>query len=53
MNKMSNRKQPFIYLLLIAQLVLTLSRVSVEFIRGWILLHLGMRINVSLINKTK
>ncbi|MBQ9469584.1 MAG: peptidase domain-containing ABC transporter [Bacteroidales bacterium] len=40
----------FIYLVLIAQLVLTLSRVAVEFIRGWILLHLGTRINVSLIS---
>jgi ATP-binding cassette subfamily B protein len=45
-----NRNIGFIYLVLIAQLVLTLSRVSVEFIRGWILLHLGTRINVSLIS---
>lgn len=45
-----NRNIAFIYLVLIAQLVLTLSRVSVEFIRGWILLHLGTRINVSLIS---
>jgi ATP-binding cassette subfamily B protein len=40
----------FIYLVLIAQLVLTLSSTSVEFIRGWILLHLGTRINISLIS---
>lgn len=45
-----NRNISFIYLVLIAQMVLTLSRVSVEFIRGWILLHLGTRINVSLIS---
>jgi ATP-binding cassette subfamily B protein len=45
-----NRNIGFIYLVLIAQLVLTLSRVSVEFIRGWILLHLGTRINISLIS---
>ena len=45
-----NRDIAFIYLVLIAQLVLTLSRVSVEFIRGWILLHLGARINISLIS---
>lgn len=45
-----NRNIGFIFLVLIAQLVLTLSRVSVEFIRGWILLHLGTRINVSLIS---
>lgn len=40
----------FIYLVLIAQLVLTLSTTSVEFIRGWILLHLGTRINIALIS---
>ncbi|HCT29362.1 MAG TPA: ABC transporter ATP-binding protein [Bacteroidales bacterium] len=45
-----NRNIGFIYLVLIAQLVLILSRVSVEFIRGWILLHLGTRINISLIS---
>ena len=45
-----NRNIGFIYLVLIAQLILTLSRVSVEFIRGWILLHLGTRINISLIS---
>lgn len=45
-----NRNIAFIYLVLIAQLVLTLSRISVEFIRGWILLHLGTRINISLIS---
>ena len=45
-----NRNIGFIYLVLIAQLVLTLSRVSVEFVRGWILLHLGTRVNVSLIS---
>ncbi len=45
-----NRNISFIYLVLIAQLVLTLSRVSVEFIRGWILLHLGTRINVALVS---
>ena len=45
-----NRNISFIYLVLIAQLVLTLSRVTVEFIRGWILLHLGTRINISLIS---
>lgn len=40
----------FIYIVLIAQLVLTLSSSSVEFIRGWILLHLGTRINIALIS---
>jgi ATP-binding cassette subfamily B protein len=40
----------FIYLILIAQLTLTLSSSTVEFIRGWILLHLGTRINIALIS---
>ncbi|MCY1634604.1 peptidase domain-containing ABC transporter [Marinifilum sp. D737] len=40
----------FIYLVLIAQLVLFISRMSVEFIRSWILLHISTRINISLIS---
>jgi len=46
----SNRNIDFVYLVLIAQLVLTLSSSAVEFIRGWILLHLGSRINIALIS---
>lgn len=40
----------FIYLVLIAQLVLFISRMSVDFIRSWILLHISTRINISLIS---
>ncbi|MTK52081.1 peptidase domain-containing ABC transporter [Paludibacter sp.] len=40
----------YIYLVLAAQLMLTFSSAAVEFIRGWILLHLGVRINISLIS---
>lgn len=40
----------FIWLVLIAQMVLALSTASVNFIRSWILLHLGARINISLIS---
>jgi ATP-binding cassette subfamily B protein len=40
----------FIYLVLIAQVVLSLSRMSVNFIRGWILLHISTRINISIIS---
>lgn len=40
----------FIYLVLLAQLVLLISRMSVELIRRWILLHISTRINVSLIS---
>lgn len=45
-----NQDISFIYLILLAQLTLTLSNASVEFIRGWILLHLGTRINIALIS---
>lgn len=40
----------FIYLVLLAQLVLFISRMSVEFIRSWILLHISTRINISIIS---
>jgi len=46
----NNQDLGFIYLILIAQFVLFLSRMSVDFIRGWILLHLGTRVNISLIS---
>ena len=46
----SNQNPSFIYLVLIAQLMLTFSSSAVEFIRGWILLHLGTRINIALIS---
>jgi len=46
----NNQDLPFIYLILIAQLVVVLSRQSVDFIRGWILLHLSTRVNISLIS---
>ncbi|MFO7924088.1 MAG: peptidase domain-containing ABC transporter [Bacteroidales bacterium] len=45
-----NQNLSFIYLVLIAQLVLTISRASVDFIRNWILLHIGVRVNISLIS---
>ncbi|CAN0515658.1 unnamed protein product, partial [Laminaria digitata] len=40
----------FIYLILFAQLFLFLGRITLEVIRGWILLHLSSRINISLIS---
>lgn len=46
----TNQNIGFIYLVLLAQLVLVISSTSVEFIRGWILLHIGMRVNISLIS---
>jgi ATP-binding cassette subfamily B protein len=46
----SNQDVNFIYLVLIAQLMLFFSRAVVEFIRSWILLHIGARINISLLS---
>ena len=46
----NNRDIGFIFLVLIAQFVLFISRMTVEFIRGWILLHLSTRINIFLIS---
>ena len=46
----NNQNLGFIYLVLVAQLMLAFSSSAVEFIRGWILLHLGTRINIALIS---
>ncbi|MBU8891270.1 MAG: peptidase domain-containing ABC transporter [Bacteroidales bacterium] len=46
----NTRDLSFVTLIIIAQLVLIFSRTIVEFIRSWILLHLGTRINISLIS---
>lgn len=40
----------FITLILVAQLILFISQMSVGFIRSWILLHISARINISLIS---
>ena len=40
----------FITLILIAQLIISISQLSVDFIRSWILLHMNTRINISLIS---
>ncbi len=45
-----NQDINFIYLILAAQLFLFLGRTTIEIIRGWILLHLSTRINISLIS---
>lgn len=39
-----------IWLILLGQLALTISRTTVDFIRRWILLHISMRINISLVS---
>lgn len=40
----------FVKLILIAHAVLFFSQTAVEFIRSWILLHIGTRVNISLIS---
>ena len=40
----------FITLILIAQLVIFIAKLSVDFIRSWILLHVNTRINIALIS---
>ncbi len=47
---LNNNDLGFIYLILFAQLALVLGRMSVEFIRGWLLLHIGSRVNVAVIS---
>lgn len=46
----NNHDLGFITLILIAQLVLFISQTAVEFIRGWIMLHVNTRVNVALIS---
>ena len=46
----NTRNLSFVYLLLAAQLMLFAGRTAVEFIRSWILLHMGARLNLSLLS---
>lgn len=45
-----NRDIDFIYLILIAQLFIFIGSISIEIVRGWILLHVSSRINISLVS---
>ncbi|OFY62300.1 MAG: ABC transporter ATP-binding protein [Bacteroidetes bacterium RBG_13_43_22] len=47
---LNNNDLGFIYLILFAQLALVIGRMSVEFIRGWLLLHIGTRVNVAIVS---
>jgi ATP-binding cassette, subfamily B, bacterial len=40
----------FVYLLLLGQLMLFFSQTAVQVIRSWILLHIGSRVNISIIS---
>jgi ATP-binding cassette subfamily B protein len=45
----NTRNLNFVYIILIAQAALIVGRVSVEFIRSWILLHMSTRVNISIL----
>ena len=45
-----NRDIGFIWLILAGQLMLVVSRTAVDFLRRWLLLKVGMKINISLIS---
>lgn len=47
---LNNNDIGFIYLILFAQLALVLGRLTVEFLRSWLLLHIGTRVNVAVIS---
>lgn len=40
----------FIWLILAGQLALTLGRLAVEFTRGWLLLHAGSKLNITIVS---
>jgi len=40
----------FIWLILLGQVMLTFSRAIIDFVRRWLLLHISMRINISLVS---
>lgn len=44
-----SRDISFVYLILIAQIMMSIGSVSMDFIRSWILLHISTRINISII----
>ncbi|GGH13342.1 peptidase domain-containing ABC transporter [Pedobacter zeae] len=45
-----NQDINFIYLVLLAQVMLFMGKIGIEVIRSWILLHLSTRINISIIS---
>ncbi len=46
----TNQDINFIYLILIAQLILFISQTFIEIFRSWIFLHIGIRVNINLIS---
>ncbi len=49
-NGIANQNIHFIYIILLAQLMLFVGKTFVEMIRSWLLLHISSRINVTIIS---
>lgn len=45
-----NQNIGFIWLILLGQLMLTISSTAIDFVRRWLLLHISLRINISLVS---
>lgn len=45
-----NQNIGFVWLVLLGQLMLTISRTAIDFVRRWLLLHISLRINISLVS---
>lgn len=45
-----NQNIGFVWLILLGQLMLTISRTAIDFIRRWLLLHISLRINISVVS---
>ncbi len=46
-----NRDIGIVHAIVVAQLLLFLSRTAADFIRGWILVHIGTRVNVAVLSE--
>lgn len=44
------RNVNFVFLILLAQLTLVISQTTVDIVRGWLLLHIGSRVNIKIIS---
>jgi ATP-binding cassette subfamily B protein len=46
----ASRDLSFVHMVLAAQLMLFVGRTTIDFIRGWLVLHVGARINIALVS---
>jgi ATP-binding cassette subfamily B protein len=49
-NGIANKSIGFVYLIFMAQVILFIGSSSIEMVRGWILLHIGTRVNISIVS---